>query len=990
MSILTGLPFQNTELSLDERVADLISRFTLEEKINLMTQYQTEVPRLGVKPYKHGTEGAHGVAWLGEATVFPQNIGLACTWNPDLLREIGSAIGDEARVYYQKNPAINGLTIWAPTVDMERDPRWGRTEEAYGEDPYLTGRISTELVKGMQGPHPFYLKTVATLKHFLGNNNEINRGECSVSIDPRNMREYYLKAFEPAFREGGALSMMTAYNAVNGTLCNLNPDVNRIVKGEWGMQGFVVSDAGDVLGTVRDHHYMQSYAMAVAESVKNGIDSITDDQEITLRAIRDAIELGLLGEEDLDHALSNTFRVRFRLGEFDPEANNPYANIPETKLCAPEHAELSLRAARESIVLLKNDGILPLKKDLKKVAVIGPLANTVYTDWYSGTPNYRITPLQGIREKMADKALGNVDSKSEYNNVESKSEFNDAESKSEYNNAESKSEYNNANDHAVVFEEGCDRIRLRSRRTGGYVGLSAGAQPLLVADRAEAANAALFDRADWGWGSVTLRAAASGKFVTETDDGRLAAIADEARGWFVKEAFGFEALEGAEAAMKSWAGRHVAAGEGGVLTVGEAGHTDGVDRFEIDVVRGGIRAAVDAAKSADAAVVFVGNNPFINGKECVDRPDLTLPPAQEALIRAVFEANPNTVVVIVGSYPCAVNWQDEHMPAMLYSSHAGQELGHAVADVLFGDYNPAGRLNMTWYRSIDQLPDLMDYDIIKGKRTYQYFDGDVLYPFGHGLSYTNFRYSDLSLSEAEINADGLLQVSIRIENTGSQAGDEVVQFYVRANESSVRRPLKTLKGFQRVHLLPGHQETVTFTLPATELAFWDVTRDRYCVESGSYSVMIGRSSGNYQAEASFTVRGEEVPPRQLDAAVRAINYDDYADVYLDECREGGGACLRSRGETGWIAFRNADLGRGVHGFEARVAHALSGAQIEIRLDAPDGPLAGVCDVPPTGGWQAWTTVTAPVSGSGITGIRDVYLCFAGTVQISWFRLHSQE
>ncbi|MDQ0901869.1 glycoside hydrolase family 3 protein [Paenibacillus sp. V4I7] len=943
MNTNTTFQFQNTELPLEERVIDLVSRFTLEEKINLMCQYQAEIPRLGVKPYKHGTEGAHGIAWLGEATVFPQNIGLACTWNPELLREIGSAIADEARVYFQRNPAINGLTIWAPTVDMERDPRWGRTEEAYGEDPYLTGRISTELVKGMQGPHPFYLKAVATLKHFLGNNNEVDRGECSVSIDPRNMREYYLKAFEAAFTEGGALSMMTAYNAVNGTLCNLNPDVNEIVKGEWGMNGFVVSDAGDVIGTVREHKHMHSYAEAVAESIKNGIDSITDDQEISIRAIHDALDQGLLNEEDLDQALRNTFRVRFRLGEFDPEEGNPYAHTPESKLCAPEHAELSLRAARESIVLLKNDGALPLKSGLERIAVIGPLANNVYTDWYSGTPPYRITPLQGIQEKMAGKT--------------------------------------------VLFEEACDRIRLRNKATGAYVGLSDDAQQLLAADCTDAADAVLFDRDDWGWGSVTLRAADSGKFVTETDDGCLAATADEARGWFVKEAFGFEALEGADAVMKSWAGQQVRAGEGGLLTVsGGAGQPGDVDCFEIDVVKDGIRAAVDAAKSADAAVVFVGNNPFINGKECVDRQDLTLPPAQEALIRAVFEANPNTVVVIVGSYPFAVNWEDEHIPAMLYSSHAGQELGHAVADVLFGDYNPAGRLNMIWYRSTDQLPDLMDYDIIKGKRTYQYFDGEVLYPFGHGRSFTDFQYSDLRLSSVDLDADEQLKVSIRIENIGNLAGDEVVQLYVRANESRVQRPLKTLKGFQRVHLVPSQSESVTFTLPVTELAFWDVTRDRYCVESGAYTIMVGSSSGSLHAEASFSVHGETIPPRKLIGPVRAANYDDYEGVYLDACREGGGTSLRNQGAAGWIAFRGADLGSGVDAFEARVAQAEAGAKIEIRLDAADGLLVGICTVPPTGGWQAWTTVKADLSGAA--GIRDVYLRFDGTVQISWFRLHT--
>ena len=760
-------PYQNHNLPLEDRVNDLISRFTLDEKIELMCQYQAEIPRLGVKKYKHGTEGAHGIAWLGEATVFPQNTGLACTWNPELMHNIGSVIGDEARIYFQRDPAINGLTVWAPTVDMERDPRWGRTEEAYGEDPHLTGRLSTELVKGMQGDHPFYYKTVATLKHFYGNNNEIDRGSASVSIDPRNKWEYYLKAFEPAFREGGAGSMMTAYNGINGTPCNLNHEVNEIVKGRWGMDGFVVGDAGDVLGTVMDHGFLQSYAEAVAGSIKAGIDSITDDQDISLRAIRDALQQGLLEEEDLDHALRNTFRVRFRLGEFDPAEVNPYSYVPESKLCAPEHAALSLTAARESIVLLKNDGLLPLRHEAGPIAVIGPLADEALTDWYSGTPAYRVTPLQGMKQK--------VDGKS------------------------------------IHFNSGLDRIVIRSAATGKYVGVASGDKAALVADRTDVQDAEVFERTDWGWGSVTLRSLSLGKYVTETDDGELTATAQYARGWFVKEVFGFDESTNGSFSMKSWEGKHITVNEKQQLIRGGKGAspTATEETFIIEVIQDGIGQAVHAAKSSEHAIVIVGNNPFINGKETTDRPDITLPSYQQELIRAVYKANPNTVVVIVGSYPFAVNWENENIPSIIYTSHAGQELGHAVADVLFGDYNPAGRLNMTWYKSVSQLPDLMDYDIIKGKRTYQYFDGEVLYPFGHGLSYSSFQYRDVSLNRTMINSDESVEVSVKVRNTGELAGDEVVQLYVSADASRVERPLKTLKGFRRLHLQAGEEETLT-------------------------------------------------------------------------------------------------------------------------------------------------------------------------------------
>lgn len=930
-------PFQNPDLPLEERVNDLVSRFTLDEKIELMCQYQAEIPRLGVQKYKHGTEGAHGVAWLGEATVFPQNTGLACTWNPELMREIGSVIAEEARVYYQRDRAINGLTIWAPTVDLERDPRWGRTEEAYGEDPHLTGELATELVKGMQGDHPFYYKTVATLKHFYGNNNEVDRGSASVSIDPRNKREYYLKAFEAPFREGKAGSMMTAYNGINGTPCNLNHEVNDIVKQEWGMDGFVVGDAGDVLGTVMDHHYVSSYAEAVAGSVKAGIDSITDDQDISFRALRDALEQGLLEEQDLDHAIRNSFRVRFRLGEFDPEERNPYSHVPESKLCASEHAELSLRAARESIVLLKNDGLLPLQRDqLKSAAVIGPLANEAFTDWYSGTPPYRITPLQGVQEKLQDRS--------------------------------------------VHFHTGLDQVRLRSAVSGQYVALSSEENGRLLANTAESTNAAVFERNDWGWGSVTLRLVSSGKFVTETETG-LHATADEARGWFVKEAFSFEALPDGSFMLKNWEGKPILLDEHGRLVVGGTENTG--TPFAIETVQDGIAEAVAAAASAETALVFVGNSPFINGKETIDRPDITLPLAQQALIQAVYEANPNTVVVIVGGYPFAVNWEQEHVPSILFTSHAGQELGHAVADVLYGDYNPGGRLNMTWYKSTEQLPDLMDYDIIKGKRTYQYFDGEVLYPFGHGLSYARFHYSDLSLSQSEITAEGSVTVTVAVRNESQLAGDEVVQLYVKVGSSRVVRPLKTLKGFRRIHLAPGASETVSFELKAEDLAFWDVTRDRYCVEKGSYTIMAGPSSSELPETAVLQVEGETIPPRTLREPVRAVNYDDYQGVFLDECHEGGES-IRLTGETSWIAFHDVDLGESSVTFQARVSGHIKGGEIVITTGSPDGPAAGSCKVLPTGGRQAWTTVQAELTG--LTGRTDVFLTMKGEVQISWFRI----
>lgn len=931
-------PFQNPELPLDQRVQDLISRLTLDEKINLMCQYQDEIPRLGIKPYKHGTEAAHGMAWLGEATSFPQPIGLACTWDTELLKRIGDVIGDEARGFFKKNPALNGLTLWAPTVDMERDPRWGRTEEAYGEDPHLTGKLSTALIHGIQGDHPFYLKAVASLKHFIGNNNEINRGECSVSIDPRNMHEYYLKAFEIPFKEGKAQSMMTAYNSVNGVPANVNPDVNQIVKQEWGMNGFVVSDAGDVLGTVNDHHYVDTYKEAVALTIKAGVDSITDDHDISKQAIRDALTDELLTENDLDTALANTFRVRMRLGEFDPDELNPYAAIDESVILQPEHIALSLEAVRKSIVLLKNTkGTLPLQADkIKRVAVIGPLGGTIYRDWYSGTLPYAVTPLEGIRGKLS------------------------------------------SDSQQVRFASGCDHVKLKSSSNGRYISLSDKDKNPLLADQESSDQAEVFEMTDWGWDSHTLISRTNGKYLT-TDDAQVSASSEHIWEWFTKEVFHVRTkADGEGVKLTTWNNRPVFVDSStGALNVQDQAPAE-AEAFQVEKVIDGLADAVAAARDADTAIVFVGNHPLINGKETIDRPDLTLAEAQERLIREVFAVNPNTIVVIVGSYPFAINWVDEHIPAVLYSSHAGHELGTALADVLFGEYNPGARLNMTWYQSVDQLGEFMDYDIIKSGRTYQYFDGKPLYPFGHGLSYTSFQYEDIQLDSSRISEGGAVTVSCTITNVGTAFGEEVVQLYTNVSSSRVKRPLKQLQGFRRLALEAGQSKNISFELQASELAIWDVTRERFCLESGECSLMLGASSGDIRLTALLSVDGETIPARELLQATRAVNYDDYEGVIIGEDTEGGSSVIAQKPNC-WIRFDHVALTNEIKSFKLRGSGS-AGAQIEMRLDSPDGILIGSCQFDgESSGLQTLTSKAAAVNGT-----RLVYFVMIGDIKLCWF------
>ncbi|WP_017811061.1 glycoside hydrolase family 3 C-terminal domain-containing protein [Paenibacillus shenyangensis] len=963
MEQTTKYPFQDHTLELDQRVHDLVDRLTEEEKIESMLQYQPAVERLGVGAYKHGTEAAHGIAWLGEATFFPQPVGLACTWDSELMHRIGNVISDEARVMYKRNPAINGLTLWAPTVDMERDPRWGRNEEAYGEDPRLTGELATRLVQGIQGDHPTYLKAVATLKHFLGNNNEVDRGSGSSSIDPRNMREYYLKAFEQPFTEGKAQSMMTAYNSINGTPALLHPLVQEVVKGEWGMDGFIVSDAGDVMGIMNDHGYYDSHTPGVAESVKAGIDSITDDADLSKAALREALEQGLLSWEDIDRALFHTFRVRFRLGEFDPAELNPYAAIGEESMMTEEAKAVAAEAVRKSIVLLKNDnGMLPLSSQgTDDVAVIGELGDIVYRDWYSGTLPYAVTGLQGIEAKVKGK---------------------------------------------VHYHDGNDRVSFKSAGQGGIlsvqqtesekekatVGVDRSADSSLPSDPANAVEAlskntnSVFTVSDWGFGSYTIRLAESDKYWTADDEGQqITASADEAYGWFVKEVFGLDQQDDGRIAISTWNGRAVyPSGTEGNLAIAEEQTVPGEERlFEKMVLENGLEQAVAAARAAKTAIVFVGNNPLINGKEENDRPSLELPASQLKLIQEVYAANPNTVVVVVGSYPFAMEWVEEHIPAILYLSHAGPELGNAVADVLYGDYAPAGRLNMTWYRSEEQLGDLRDYDIIRSERTYQYFRGQALYPFGHGLTYAPMEYSSLELEAEEVDAEDTIRLSVTIRNTGAIDSDEVVQLYTKLDQSRIQRPLRTLQAFRRIHLAAGQSSVVTFELPVNELSCWDVTRSRYCVETGSYTLMVGRSSADIQLQSNVQVNGEVIPPQELTKPVLAENYDDYRQVHLVESSEGG-AAVEALGDGAWILFSDAEFGEaGTGTFQARTAFAGESGEVQIRLDAPDGILIGTLELNGSAGITNWQNTSVNIQS--VNGRHNVYLVLRQGTRIREFR-----
>ncbi|MGD1217403.1 glycoside hydrolase family 3 C-terminal domain-containing protein [Streptomyces krungchingensis] len=931
--------FRDPDLPVAARVDDLLARLTLDEKVSLLHQYEPAIPRLGIGAFRTGTEALHGVAWLGKATVFPQAVGLASTWDPALIERVGSAVGDEARGFQQERPDGWGLNLWAPVVNLLRDPRWGRNEEGYSEDPYLTGSISTAYGDGLTGGDPDHLKTAPTLKHYLANNNETHRTTTSSDLRPRVLHEYDEAAFRPAIAADAATGVMSSYNLVNGRPDTVNPDLDDVVRGWTDKDLLNVTDAfapGNLLPGNQD--YYPTLAEGDAAALKAGIDSFTDnsaDPGPTTTAVKSALEQGLLKESDVDTAVSHILAVRVRLGEFDPGGGR-YGSIDSSVIDSPAHRKLAREAATKAAVLLKNDKALPLKTSARNVAVVGPLADTLYTDWYSGTLPYAVTPKDGIAAKLGT---------------------------------------------PVASSEGADRITLRNTATGRYVTAGATADGAALKESAENGTASRFDVFDWGSGIVTLRSAANGKYVGYNWSGF---VNDQVQpnGWYVQQQFVLERQDdgssllryaGYETAESWWSNPVYLGPTGDDGTLGLV-PKERAAHYDKDVVRSGVDEAVAAVKGRDAAVVVVGSMPSINGREDHDRTDMGLAPAQEALVEAVRAANPKTVVVVENSYPTTLGALQKKVPAVLWTTHAGQETGNALADLLYGDANPAGRLTQTWYASESDLPSILDYDIIKSDRTYQYFKGRPLYPFGHGLSYTSFRYGGLK------RVDGGYQVAVT--NTGSRAGDEVVQLYTHQRTSRDKQPLKQLKAYARVSLKPGETRTVRLGLRTEDLAHWDVTRSRPVVESGTYDVLVGASSSDIRARASLAVRGETIPPRDLTRATRAENFDDYAGVRLVDESKARGTAVGATGDGAWLKFADARLAPGTGRFTARVAGPAG--TVEVRLGSPTGTLLGTAHTDGTASPYSYETVSATVAAAA--GRKDVCLVLSDGLRLSSFTL----
>lgn len=689
--------FNNPAINEEQRLDDLIARMTLDEKVDALGN-NTQVPRLGIQA-SGSVEGLHGIVLGGPTygdrantptTGFPQAYGLGETWDTDLLHRVATYISTENRYLFQNAKyRKSGLIMWTPNVDLGRDPRWGRTEECYGEDAFLTSRLAVAFIKGIQGDHPKYWRNASLMKHFLSNSNEYGRTFSSSNYSDKLFREYYAYPFYKGVTEGGSQALMTAYNAYNGTPCIMHPVLRNIVMKEWGLNGTLLTDGGAFRLLLSDHkRFDNDRAAAAAACIKAGITKFLDEYK---DAVYEALHRKLISVEDIEKAIRGNLRISLKLGLLDHTEDNPYAAIGVTDTIAPwskpETKALVREATLKSVVLLKNqDHLLPLDRHkIKKIAVIGQRATEVLQDWYAGKPFYTVNVLDAIREEAG-------------------------------------------NDIEVRYVK---TNRMDSART-----------------------------------------------------------------------------------VAAW---------------------------------------------ADVAIVCVGNHPTCDagweqapviseGKEAVDRQSLQLD--QEDLLLQVAQTNPNTIGVLISSFPYAINRANQTVPALLHLTQCSQELGHAVSDVIFGHYNPAGRLTQTWVKNITDLPHMMDYDITHG-RTYMYFKEKPLYPFGYGLSYTRFNYSGTTLNDRVIERGDTLRVCFNLKNSGDMDGDEVVQLYVSARKHTDKDPIKQLKAFQRISLRKGETKKVELTVPYTELQVWDEKQNRFILPDKEMTLEIGASSSDIRLQTTF-------------------------------------------------------------------------------------------------------------------------------------------
>jgi len=857
--------YLDPDRSVDSRAADLVSRMTADEKIGQLMNAAPAIDRLGVPAYNWWNECLHGVARAGAATVFPQAIGMAASFDTALMREVATAISDEARAKHHESVRrgergiYRGLTFWTPNINIFRDPRWGRGQETYGEDPYLTSRMGIEFVKGLQGDDPRYLRVVATAKHYAVHSGpEADRHVFDAKPTERDLYETYLPAFEALVREARVASVMGAYNRLNGESASASQRLLLdILRRDWGFDGYVVSDCGAIDDIYQRHKIVPTAAEAAALGVTKGCDLECGS---VYKALGEALKKGLLSEADLDVAVRRLMAARIRLGLFDPPERVPYARIPYSVNESPKHDALARRMAQASIVLLKNDGLLPLSPRLGTIAVIGPNADDVMTllGNYYGTPSKPVTILAGIRTAVgsATKVLHArgadlVEGRSDPRAVPAIPSV-------------------HLRPRAGSSERGLQGAYFANRDLTGTPALTrvdptvdfrwdrlSPTTDLVRRGELPAAQALADDGFSVRW-TGQIVPAVSGRY-------ELTVAADD----------GYRLDIDGKRLLDAWTMTpRVRAGQVSIdLEAGRA-YDVTLEYFEamrdaevrlgwrLPGVASPLDEAVAAARAADVVVFVGGLTGDVEGEEMTvkypgfaggDRTDISLPATQDTLLRALHATGKPIVGVFTTGSALAVEWAQQNLPAILVAWYPGQQGGNAVADVLFGAANPSGRLPVTFYKSTSQLPPFADYGM-QG-RTYRYFAGEPLYPFGHGLSYTHFEYADLRIDPPGIDGGGEVNVSLDVKNSGTRAGHEVVQLYARAIDSKVPMPIRQLCAFERVRLEAGESRRVTLRVAtARAVGYYDTAGKRLVVAPGEYEIGAGASSGDIRLSGRFSVR----------------------------------------------------------------------------------------------------------------------------------------
>jgi beta-glucosidase len=834
-------PFRNIKLPIEKRVNDLLNRLTLEEKIAQLNYNAPAIDSLGIPAYNWWNECLHGVGRAGKATVFPQAIGMAASWNKQLLYDIGHVISDEARAKYNKFQELgktdiySGLTFWTPNINIFRDPRWGRGQETYGEDPYLTGELAVSFIKALQGTDQDYLKVIATSKHYAVHSGpEHSRHSINLEVDNIDLWETYLPAFEATVKKAGVASVMCAYNRFRDeACCGSNLLLQSILRNQWDFDGYVVSDCGAISDFYRDngHYVSETPEEAAALAFRTGTDLNCGG---TSKFLIGAVEKGLISESEIDKILIRLFTARIKLGMFDPPEYVPFSGIPYNIVRDVANLEKALQASQESVVLLKNHNILPLNTDIKNLAVIGPLADDhrILLGNYHGTSDNLYTPLKGIKE------------------------------------------YAETIDIQVSYEPGC-------LITNGIPILTPIPSEFLIDEGKTGLNAKYFDNRNFEGEPEIIRNDKTINFFWNDKTPVSGQMSDHFSVIWEghikvpvtgEYALGINACNGVRLhfedslmiefdnihhpLQKSFY-RYLEQGREYSVKIEFFSYgNDPVARLLWSIPEPDMeKKALDKIRESDLSILFMGLSPYLEGEEMPlkvqgfsggDRTDIKLPSTQESFIIKAVATNKPIVLILMGGSAIAINYADQHIPAILHSWYPGEFGGMAIADILFGLVNPSGKLPVTFYSSLDDLPEFEDYNM--KNRTYKYFTGDPLYPFGHGLSYTSFAYSDLILSDRELNEIDNITVKVTVTNTGRITGSEVIQLYLSDLVASARVPKLSLEGFEKITLEPGEEREIKFELTPEQFSIISERGERI-VEPGSFTIYVGGKQPNMKGNA---------------------------------------------------------------------------------------------------------------------------------------------